>query len=69
MIERQVVCADLGRSIDDLRREGFRLDVIYPADEPHTAVLSKGRESVRLTNRPELLLQATHCRPSYLNSW
>jgi quercetin dioxygenase-like cupin family protein len=54
LIERQVVCADLSRSIDDLHRDGFRLDVIYPADEPHTAVLTKGRESVRLTSRPEL---------------
>lgn len=54
MIERQVVCADLSRSIDDLHRDGFRLDVIYPADEPHTAMLSKGREIVRLTSRPDL---------------
>jgi quercetin dioxygenase-like cupin family protein len=54
LIERQVVCADLSRSIDDLHRDGFRLEVIYPADEPHTALLSKGRESVRLTSRPDL---------------
>jgi quercetin dioxygenase-like cupin family protein len=52
--ERQVVCADLSRAIDDMHREGFRLDVIYPADEPHTAVLTKGRESVRLTTRPDV---------------
>lgn len=28
---------------------GFRLDVIYPADDPHTAVLSAGKETLRLT--------------------
>ncbi|HEY4070331.1 MAG TPA: cupin domain-containing protein [Sphingomicrobium sp.] len=44
----------MSRAIDDLHREGFRLEVIYPADEPHTAVLAKGRESVRLTSRPDL---------------
>ena len=54
MSERQVVCADLSRAIDDLHRDGFRLEVIYPADEPHTAVLAKGRDSVRLTSRPDL---------------
>jgi len=51
--EREIVCADLTRAIDDLRRDGFRLDLIYPADDPHSAVLSKGADSVRLTNRPE----------------
>lgn len=54
MIERLVVCADLTRTIDDLHRGGFRLEVIYPADEPHTAMLTKGRESVRVTSRPDL---------------
>jgi quercetin dioxygenase-like cupin family protein len=51
--ERQIVCADLGSAIDGLQREGYRLDLIYPADEPHTAVLSKGGDSVRLTGRPD----------------
>ena len=54
MIERQIVCADLSRSIDDLYSDGFRLEVIYPADEPHTAVLTRGRERVRLTSRPDV---------------
>lgn len=49
MSERQVVCADLSAAIDDLRRDGFLLDLIYPADDPHTACLSKGGDSVRLT--------------------
>jgi len=51
--EREIVCADLGPAIDDLKRRGFRLDQIYPADEPHTALLGKGADSVRLTSRPE----------------
>ena len=31
-----------------MRAAGFRLDLIYPADDPHTAMLSQGRESVWL---------------------
>ncbi|HEY8433524.1 MAG TPA: hypothetical protein VIK68_02805 [Sphingomicrobium sp.] len=53
MSEREIVCADLNAGIDDLRRQGFRLDLIYPADDPFTAVLSNGEESVRVTTRPD----------------
>jgi quercetin dioxygenase-like cupin family protein len=49
--EREIVCADLNRAIDDLRREGFRLDVIYPADDPQAAVLSRSEERVRVAIR------------------
>ncbi len=49
MSERQIGCEDLSLAIDDLRREGFRLDSIYPADDPRTANLSRGGELVRLT--------------------
>ena len=52
MSEREIVCADLNAAIDDLCRDGFRLDLIYPADEPHTAVLSRQGEHVRVTSRP-----------------
>jgi mannose-6-phosphate isomerase-like protein (cupin superfamily) len=45
---RDIVCEDLSLAIDDLRHEGYRLDVIYPADDPATAVLSRGGETVRL---------------------
>jgi quercetin dioxygenase-like cupin family protein len=51
--ERDIVCEDLGRKIDDLRREGFRLDLIYPADDPHTALLVREGDCVRLTERPD----------------
>ena len=47
-----MTCADLNGAIDDLRSQGFRLDVIYPADEPHSAELSRGSETRRLTTRP-----------------
>jgi quercetin dioxygenase-like cupin family protein len=49
--EREIVCADLASAIDGLKRDGFRLDLIYPADEPHGAVLSKDGDWVRLTSR------------------
>jgi len=42
------VCSDLDAALDELRGAGFRLDSIYPADEPHTALLSRGKEQVRL---------------------
>jgi len=50
---REVICADLDLALNDLKRQGYRLDVIYPADEPHSAVLSRGSESVRVTTRPD----------------
>ena len=52
MSEREIVCEDLSAGLDDLRSQGFRVDLIYPADDPHTAVLSKDEDSVRLTTRP-----------------
>ena len=48
MSERQIGCEDLSLAIENLRREGFRLDSIYPADDPRTAILSRREESVRL---------------------
>ena len=51
-MSREIVCRDLNAALDEWRGEGFRLDSIYPADDPHTARLSRGRERVRLTTRP-----------------
>ena len=48
MSRRKIVCEDLNRGIDDLRRQGFRLDVIYPADGPTSALLSRDGELVQL---------------------
>lgn len=53
MSEREIVCADLGAALDELRSQGFRIDIIYPADDPHTARLSRGGEQVRVTSRPD----------------
>jgi quercetin dioxygenase-like cupin family protein len=50
--EREIICEELNAGIEDLRRQGFRLDLIYPADDPHTAVLSNGADAVRLTTNP-----------------
>jgi quercetin dioxygenase-like cupin family protein len=50
---REIVCGDLGPALDDLLRQGFRLQLIYPADEPHTAYLADGDTEVRLTCRPD----------------
>lgn len=49
----ELICADFNPALDLLRQLGLRLDVIFPADEPHTAILSHDGISVRLTSRPE----------------
>jgi len=49
----ELVCADFAAALDLLRRLGMRLDLIYPADDPHTAILADDGASVRLTSRPD----------------
>jgi quercetin dioxygenase-like cupin family protein len=49
--ELQLVSADFAAALDLLRALGMRLDLIYPADDPHTAILTLGEERVRLTSR------------------
>src|SRR3954468_1437838 len=51
--EIELVCADFNAALDLLRRLGARLDIIYPADDPHTAILSHEGVTVRLTSRPD----------------
>jgi mannose-6-phosphate isomerase-like protein (cupin superfamily) len=51
--ELRLVCSELNPALDLLRDLGLRLDVIYPADDPHTAILSRGAATIRLTARPE----------------
>ena len=53
MSETELVCTELGREIARLEGEGFRLDVIYPADDPHSAVLSRDGETLRVTTRSD----------------
>jgi quercetin dioxygenase-like cupin family protein len=54
--EREILCDDLGLAVDGLKREGFQLDLIYPADDPKVAALSRGEEKVRVAvpGAPEL---------------
>jgi quercetin dioxygenase-like cupin family protein len=51
--EQLRVCGDLTLAIEELRHEGFRLDAIFPAEEPHIARLSRGGEKLRVTSRPD----------------
>ena len=51
--ELELICADLNPALDLLRGLGMRLDVIYPADDPHTAILTRDGTRLRLTSRPD----------------
>ena len=44
---------DFDAALDLLRGAGLQLDVIYPADQPHTAILSHDGRSIRLTSAPD----------------
>ncbi|HYD14423.1 MAG TPA: hypothetical protein VEC11_16375 [Allosphingosinicella sp.] len=48
-----LVCADFNAALGRLRDSGARLDMIWPADDPHTAILTREGRRVRLTSRPE----------------
>jgi quercetin dioxygenase-like cupin family protein len=50
--EIELVCTELAPALELLRGSGLRLDVIYPADSPHTAILTKDGATVRLTSEP-----------------
>ena len=51
--EIELVCSDFTAALELLKSAGFRLDVIYPADEPHTAVLGGHGRMLRLTAKPD----------------
>jgi quercetin dioxygenase-like cupin family protein len=51
--ERLLVCADFAAELERLRGLGARLDVIWPADAPHSALLTHEGERLRLTSRPD----------------
>jgi quercetin dioxygenase-like cupin family protein len=51
--EVKLVCSNFTVALDLLKQAGFRLDVIYPADEPHTAVLSGLGAKLRLTTKAD----------------
>lgn len=48
-----LVSPDFDAALELLRGAGLRLDVIYPADKPHTAILAQEGCTVRLTSEPE----------------
>src|SRR6185503_21188854 len=45
-------CVDLDKEIEQLLRDGYRLDMIMPADLPREVQLSKNDEVVRLLSEP-----------------
>ena len=47
-----LICSEFDAALDLLRGAGLQLDVIYPADRPHTAILSHDGRSLRLTSEP-----------------
>ncbi|HEV2817285.1 MAG TPA: hypothetical protein VGW40_08725 [Allosphingosinicella sp.] len=51
--ELELVCADFDSALDLLRGLGMRLDVVYPADDPHAAILTHDGLRLRLTSRPD----------------
>jgi quercetin dioxygenase-like cupin family protein len=55
-----LICTDFDAALEQLRALGMRLDIIYPADEPHSALLSHGSTIVRLTSRPDAEPASTH---------
>jgi quercetin dioxygenase-like cupin family protein len=67
---RDIVCEDLDLAIDDLKREGFRLDVIYPADDPSAALMSRAEEiaCIITPNAPELPDRSPPFQPEFVFS-
>lgn len=49
----ELVCADFDAELERLLRLGARLEMIFPADDPHTAILTHEGVRLRLTSRPE----------------
>lgn len=51
-VELELVCSDFASELDRLRGLGARLDIIFPADDPHTAILTLDGKTIRLTSNP-----------------
>jgi mannose-6-phosphate isomerase-like protein (cupin superfamily) len=51
--ELDLICADFNGALALLRSLGARLDSIYPADEPHSAMLSHDGTTIRLRARAD----------------
>lgn len=50
---RDLICTDFDAALARLQREGARLEVIWPADAPHSAILTQAGRPIRLTARPD----------------
>jgi mannose-6-phosphate isomerase-like protein (cupin superfamily) len=67
--DRILACTDFNAELDRLRDAGARLDTIWPADDPHTAILTQDGHTVRLTSRPDAPPPSTSLpefRPEFL---
>lgn len=68
-VEQLLICADFTEALDRLRERGARLDVIWPADDPHSAILAHNGGRLRLTSRPDAsgpTAQLPEFRPEFL---
>ncbi|MBV9930961.1 MAG: cupin [Alphaproteobacteria bacterium] len=54
MSDLDLICADFNGALAFLRGAGARLDVIFPADAPHSAVLTHEGRTVRLRARADV---------------
>jgi quercetin dioxygenase-like cupin family protein len=63
MGEFDLICADFNGALDLLRRMGARLDVIFPADAPHSAILSHEGATIRLRAAADVDEPATELPP------
>ena len=48
----RATCRDLDAAIEEHKKQGFRLDMIFPADLPREALMSRGDELVGLMSEP-----------------
>jgi len=65
----ELVSTDFAAALDLLQLMGARLDTIFPADEPHSAVLTHGGTTVRLRARadaPDPPAELPAFRPDFL---
>src|SRR4051812_9240101 len=63
--EQQLTCTDFNAELERLRAGGARLDVIWPADDPHSAIMTHKGKSIRLTSRPDAAPPPSHL-PQFL---
>jgi quercetin dioxygenase-like cupin family protein len=67
--DKPIARSDFAGELSRRRGDGWRVDAIYPADEPHTALLSRAGDRLRLTSQPEAAEPGTRLpdfRPEFL---